>query len=216
MRTHTDIEGVVRSASKAFSEMLADFYPAFGYNDFNEKNIVLQLSQAFHSRYWHPQQTRKSRIMGTFLELPVCKTITKDKPRRIDGYFYNSNYALFVECKRLYSKEKSEQVIADIHRLRKWVPALLRYKWIDKTIRKHIPVYRPNRVYQLIVCSHWDIDSMKSTVNWWEKGSGQEDNHWCQDDYPTDMKYRSLLIRSYPEWGDYYWLYCYAAIDITD
>jgi hypothetical protein len=101
------ITSVLQQAAKNFAVSLDEFYPSYGSNGLNERNLTYQMSKAFAAR----------SNAHAFMEVPFLNPVTERYEFRIDCMLFDPTTVAFVECKRLYSPEKAEQLRLDFHRM---------------------------------------------------------------------------------------------------
>ena len=196
------IERTIKSAAARFRKSLERHYPAEGKNGFNERNLTFQFAHEFCRR----------KGSHAFFEVPFVTKGRLRKDNHFDAMLFNSDHLLIVESKRLFSRAKSESVIADIRRIcRKGHITSLRHRF-EK------PHRAPNSTFGLILAEHWEENASEGKViEWWlGKTKGR---HWDRDGYPEKWTYGYRPIISYPlrkrttKDSTVHWLYCYGPLD---
>ena len=140
------IKPIFESAGKVFENDLKHFYPAQGENGINERNLTYRFMSEFSKKY------NNSRC---FLEVPLLNKSTNKFDLHIDGLIIHDGIAIFIESKRLYSKEKATLIDKDISRLN--------YSNLTSIIANHGRIESPNQFFALLIAETWET----RVRDWW-------------------------------------------------
>ncbi len=182
------IKQVIKQAAANLSASLDVFYPAHGRNGFNERNLSYQLAKVF--------ETRKGA--HAFMEVPFQNSNTKRFSYRIDCMLIDPKIVAFVECKRLYSPEKADQLSKDFDRMNaaNLTPIVKKLEAFQRTKRK---------VYRVMLTETWQ----EKTVDWW-MGRG-ESRRWDSTWLPEDRGF--VEVKAWEGSNSLYWLYAFEQIE---
>lgn len=178
------IDRVVFQAAESLGNSLNKFYPSYGRNGLNERNLTYQLAKAFESR----------RNAYAFMEVPFLNAATGRYDFRIDCMLFDKDQVVFVECKRIYSPEKVDQLLVDFQRMNtnNLAPVLEKF-----TTRK----LRARKVYRMMLSETWQ----KPIADWWGKCNGGRD--WDRSWLP---EHRGVIeVKTFNNGNTLYWLYAY-------
>lgn len=182
------LKQVIKQAAANFSASLDVFYPAYGRNGFNERNLSYQLAKAFESRSG----------AHAFMEVPLKNLKTERFDNRIDCMLIDKKIVAFVECKRLYTPEKAKQLSADFERMSadNLFPLLT---------KPDCPRCTGRKVYRVMLTETWQ----KRTVEWWvaRDSSRQWDHGWL----PEDRGF--VEVKAYEGGSTLYWLYAFELLE---
>lgn len=178
------INRVIRQAAESLGSSLDQFYPSYGRNGLNERNLTYQMAKAFESR----------SDAYAFMEVPFLNTATGRYDYRIDCMLFDKDRVVFVECKRLYKPEKAQQLIVDLQRMNaeNLAPVLEKF-----TAEKP----RSRSVYRMILAETWQ----KPITEWWKgSNSGRTwDGSWLPEDRGV------IEVKTFDNDKTLYWLYAY-------
>ncbi len=184
------INKIICQAAENLGESLKEFYPSYGRNGLNERNLTYQIAKAFESR----------SNAYAFMEVPFLNTLTGRYDYRIDCMLFDKERVVFIECKRLYKPEKAQQLLVDFQRMNatNLTPVLEKF-----TGRKH----RSRTVYRMILSETWQAP----IAEWWKSsGSGRDwDNSWLPDDRGV------IEVKTFSNGKTLYWLYAYEQIEVN-
>ncbi|WLH27377.1 hypothetical protein [Pseudomonas canadensis] len=185
------IKQVIDQAAASFSASLDVFYPAHGRNGFNERNLSYQLAKAFESRVG----------AHAFMEVPFENAKTGRISYRIDCLLVDTQTVAFIECKRLYSPEKAQQLGDDFKRMNveNLEDIVKRIKCADGAERK---------VYRVMLTETWQ----KKTVDWW--GARDTSRSWNNDWLPEQRGF--VEVKAYQGFNTLYWLYAFEQLEIPE
>ncbi len=178
---------IVHDAAQSLTNGLRHFYPARNKNGFNEANLSYHLAKVFEKR---PGAC-------AFFEIPLWNNTRAKFNQRIDCLVFDRHIAVFVECKRLYSNQKSSEIAADFKRLT-WQAT--RQILDDMTDKPDID----RSVYRLVLMETWQ----QSVVNWWQGEASRL--KWDCSWHPVTRG--SVLIRNFDSDVSLYWLYGFERI----
>lgn len=189
MRKNQIIEKVINNAADNFGKSANTFWPAFDYNGFNERNLSFQFAHEFMKR---PSS-------HAFMEVPFPDKITKKHKYRFDAFVFDSSIGIFIECKRLYHKDKYEEILLDLERMNK--------KNISRIFDE---MYRiktwPKNIFALIIAESWSTD----INNWWLGEDSKK--RWDRSKIQEGMVFGCQEVGRRNE--TFYWLHCYRKIPI--
>lgn len=189
----TVINRVVGEAAKKLSNSLMSFYPAHGANGFNERNLTYQLARAFEAR----------SNAHAFMEVPFKNSLTGRQSYRVDCMLFDKDRIIFIECKRLYSVEKTNELRADFARLNaeNLTPLLGKFT-------ASIP--RPRKVYRMIVAEAWQRKNKAGIVDWWkgETSPHDWDHAWIPDNR------NAIEVMTFKNGNTLHWLYAYEEMEL--
>lgn len=182
------IISVINDAASALNSSLNYFYPAWGENGFNERNLTYQMAKSFEKR----------KASCAFMEVPF-----KDARRNVYGYhidalMFDRYVALFVESKRIYNIDKMEELWRDYERM---TLANLR-PVIDNLCLRPIEA---RKLYRVVLAETWSSE----IARWWmgEESSRNWDRSWLPHNRGA------LPVRVWSEQGaTLHWLYAFSPL----
>jgi hypothetical protein len=184
------ITSVLQQAAQNFAASLDEFYPSYGSNGLNERNLTYQMSKAFAAR----------SNAHAFMEVPFLNPVTERYEFRIDCMLFDPTTVAFVECKRLYSPEKAEQLRLDFHRMSaiNLAPVLEKFTRAQTSERS---------VYRVMLAETWQ----KATVDWWtaKDSSRSWDNEWLPDERGV------FEVKTFENGNTLYWLFAYEQLELA-
>jgi len=183
------INRVIQQAAENFSHSLSAFYPSYGRNGINERNLTFQLANAFGAR----------NGAHAFMEVPFLNPLTQRFEYRIDCMLFDKERVFFVEAKRLFRLEKAEQLRNDFQRMNAETLAPILEKFIS-------PSTRTRSVYRLMLAETWS----PNIVNWWKKQDTARawDNSWLPDNSDA------VEVKAFDEQETLHWLYAYEQLEM--
>ncbi len=133
------------------------------------------------------------------MEVPLHNRMANRFDNRIDCLVFDEYMAIFIECKRLYSREKAESLSEDLRRMtaENTIPLL------DKLCRGRAP---SKKRYRMVLVETWQ----ENIVNWWRTKPSKI--NWSREMLPSTMTYGSVKVKSYED-GTLYWLYALELIE---
>lgn len=182
------IKQVMDQAAANLGASLDVFYPAYGRNGLNERNLSYQLAKVFEARDG----------AHAFMEVPFMNPQTERYEHRIDCMLLDKETVAFVECKRLYSPEKAEQLRNDFARMNSHnlMPILDNFVGAHRIDRK---------VYRVMLTETWQ----KLTVDWWV--DRDRSRSWNNDWLPQD---RGVVeVKTFDNGNTLYWLYAFERLE---
>lgn len=183
------IKQVIDQAAANLSASLDVFYPAYGRNGLNERNLSYQLAKVFETQ---------NNAAHAFMEVPFINPDTERYEHRIDCMLLDTETVAFVECKRLYSPEKAEQLRLDFERMnvQNLIPILDNFVGSHRIARK---------VYRVMLTETWQ----KLTVDWWV--ARDNSRSWNNDWLPEE---RGVVeVKTFENGNTLYWLYAVELIE---
>lgn len=183
------INRVIQQAAQNFADSLSAFYPSYGRNGMNERNLTFQLANAFGAR----------NNAHAFMEVPFLNPLTQRYEYRIDCMLFDKERVFFVEAKRLFTPKKAAQLRIDFQRMGTENLAPVLEKFVA-------PSTKARTVYRLILAETWH----KNIVSWWrmEDSTRAWDNSWLPDDRGV------VEVKTFDNQRTLYWLYAYEQLEI--
>ncbi|WP_312960123.1 hypothetical protein [Stutzerimonas nitrititolerans] len=188
MKLSKIIHSVVADAASGLNSSLNHFYPAWGRNGFNERNLTYQMAKSFEKR----------KASCAFMEIPFFDSNREVYGKHVDALMFDRYVALFVESKRLYSPDKLEQLRLDYERM---------------TVENLGPVLeslclRPSaarKSYRVILAETWST----AVSDWWE--GKDSPRSWSRAWMPPDTGV--IPVRTWKDSGaTLYWLYAFSPL----
>lgn len=183
------IKSVIVQAAKNFANSLRYFYPAHQNNGFNERNLSYQFAKAFEER---PEAC-------AFMEVPFQNQAAGRFDNHIDCLVFDAHITIFIECKRLYSREKAESLSEDLRRM----SAENTLPLLDKLCRGRAP---SKKRYRMVLVENWQ----ESILNWWMARPSKI--NWPRELLPKTLTYGYIEVKPYQD-GTLYWLYAFGLIE---
>ncbi|MGC5700725.1 hypothetical protein J4P02_11065 [Pseudomonas sp. NFXW11] len=185
------INRVIQQAAENFSDSLSAFYPSYGRNGINERNLTFQLANAFGAR----------NGAHAFMEVPFLNPLTQRYENRIDCMLFDKERVFFVEAKRLFRLEKAEQLRNDFQRMNAETLAPILKKFVS-------PTTRTRSVYRLMLAETWH----SNIVNWWQKEDTARgwDHSWLPDNSGV------VEVKTFDNQKKLHWLYAYEQLEMPD
>lgn len=134
-----------RTTQTLLARDLERFWPSHGRNEMGEANLTI-----------HAMRACADFGMATFGEVPVLRDAIPNG--RIDGFAFDDELALGLECKRLYSAEKAAQLAGD----------LLRLRTCHVPTSESCPLPASKHTVACVLASTWDLE----ITRWWDSLEG--------------------------------------------
>lgn len=182
------IHSVIVDAAATLDESLNYFYPAWGKNGFNERNLTYQMAKAFERR----------KASCAFMEIPFLDQERKVYGKHVDALMFDPYLALFVESKRLYSAEKLNELKLDYERM---TISNLQPVLDDLCLR----LSGRRQAYRVILAETWSA----RVAHWW---AGKESSlEWDRTWLPNATSI--VPVRTWSDSGStLFWLYAFAPL----
>lgn len=157
----------IECAAKSFNESLTKFNLLVTKDDGDDWNKCPEVNTTYHFA--------KQFAPYTFFETPFREKRGEKHDNHFDGFVYDKTekWAIIIEAKGLFYKEKLKSLISDAKRIDNMVnkdeesgiPSLLKRL---KTQCK--PAIKPKKIFALLLAEVWD----KPIKQWWDPEKGEK------------------------------------------
>lgn len=138
-----DVEYVIRTGAFYLSNALQEYWPAVGNNEIAERNITIHLSRSLaESNFFCYAETPSGHATDNRIDLLALNPV--------------NNVLLAVECKRLFSVERLQEILDDIKKLDNYEP-------FTKDL-----MFGVKQRYNIIIATTWN----QKYAEWWSTSNG--------------------------------------------